>query len=170
MHFRANYGVNPVPLFDAGDDDDKDLHHYIMDGHLVGSAKDIVDDLSCVCLEVSCCQFLGKIFSIFFLKSPAANFLGEIFSIFCFEISCCQFLGEIFSIFCFFKHQDILGVKEQVHAQCYNIFIAIFFFASSNKSCTRRKKVTIPKHLENLNKTSYSAESDMSAIRLRMQQ
>ena len=65
MHFRANYGVNPVPLFDAGDDDDKDLHHYIMDGHLVGSAKDIVDDLSSVCLEVSCCQFLGEVLSIF---------------------------------------------------------------------------------------------------------
>ena len=125
----------PVPLVDTGDDNDNDLHHDFVDSHLVGSAKDIMDDLSCVCLEVSCCQFLGKIFSIFFLKSPAANFLGEIFSIFCFEISCCQFLGkkfskfcfeisccqflgEIFSIFCFFKHQDILGVKEQVHAQC----------------------------------------------------
>ena len=66
----------PVPLVDTGDDNDIDLHHDFVDGHLVSSAKDIVDDLSCVCLEVSCCQFLGKIFSIFFLKSPAANFLG----------------------------------------------------------------------------------------------
>ena len=66
----------PVPLVDTGDDNDNDLHHDFVDSHLVGSAKDIMDDLSCVCLEVSCCQFLGKIFSIFFLKSPAANFLG----------------------------------------------------------------------------------------------
>ena len=55
----------PVPLVDTGDDNDNDLNHDFVDGHLVGSAKDIVDDLSCVCLEVSCCQFLGKIFSIF---------------------------------------------------------------------------------------------------------
>ena len=67
----------PVPLVDTGDDSDNDLHHDFVDGHLVGSAKDIVDDLSCVCLEVSCCQFLGKIFSIFFLKAPAANFWGK---------------------------------------------------------------------------------------------
>ena len=55
----------PVPLVDTGDDNDNDLHHDFVDSHLVGSAKDIVDDLSSVCLEVSCCQFLGEVFSIF---------------------------------------------------------------------------------------------------------
>ena len=54
-------GDSTTGLVDAGDDDDQ----YFVDGHLVGSAKDIVDNLSSVCLEVSCCQFLGKIFSIF---------------------------------------------------------------------------------------------------------
>ena len=160
----------PVPLVDTGEVNDNDLNHDFVDSHLFGSAKDIVDDLSCVCLEVSCCQFLGKIFSIFFLKSPAANFLGIYSQNSVLKSPAANFWGKYSQYSVFFKHQDILGVKEQVHAQCYNIFIASFFFASSNKNCTRRKKVTIPKHLENLNKASYSAESDMSAIRLRMQQ
>ena len=104
----------PVPLVDTGDDNDNDNDNDddFVDGHLVGSAKDIVDDLSCVCLEVSCCQFLGKIFSIFFLKSPAANFLGIYSQNSVLKSPAANFWGKYSQYYVFFQASGYIGCQR----------------------------------------------------------
>ena len=66
--------------------------------HLISCAKDVVDDLAGVCLEVTSCKFLTKEKGLM-IKMFLMSKIFYIWYIWCstFEVVCCKFMIDIYS-------------------------------------------------------------------------